>query len=121
MISCNNGKVYFIGINSTKLECLDLQTKQKETLYELPKTGASIQGIYDNKLQYVYYSGNTGKVDSAYYIDLATKENKNFKLVDDNDYLVEISICFIVDVDRQRMQWSTQSKNGGIQCSATHL
>ena len=58
-ISCNNGKVYFIGINSTKLECLDLQTKQKETLYELPKTGASIQGIYDNKLQYVYYSGNT--------------------------------------------------------------
>ena len=30
------------------------------------------------------------KVDSAYYIDLATKENKNFKLVDDNDYLVEI-------------------------------
>lgn len=89
-ISCNNGKVYFIGINSTKLECLDLQTKQKETLYELPKTGASIQGIYDNKLQYVYYSGNTGKVDSAYYIDLATKENKNFKLVDDNDYLVEI-------------------------------
>ena len=57
-ISCNNGKVYFIGINSTKLECLDLQTKQKETLYELPKTGASIQGIYDNKLQYVYYSAN---------------------------------------------------------------
>ena len=53
-ISCNNGKVYFIGINSTKLECLDLQTKQKETLYELPKTGASIQGIYDNKLQ-VYF------------------------------------------------------------------
>ena len=36
-----------------------------------------------------------------------------------NEY--EISICFIVDVDRQRMQWSTQSKNGGIQCSATHL
>ena len=29
-----------------------------------------------------------------------------------NEY--EISICFIVDVDRQRMQWSTQSKNGGI-------
>ena len=25
-----------------------------------------------------------------------------------NEY--EISICFIVDVDRQRMQWSTQSK-----------
>lgn len=36
-----------------------------------------------------------------------------------NEY--EISICFIVDVDRQCMQWSTQSKNGRIQCSATHL
>ena len=89
-ISCYNGKVYFIGLNSNKLECVNLQTKQKETVCELPKAGASIQGIYDNKLQYVYYAGNTGKVDSAYYIDLETNENKNFKLVDDNDYLVEI-------------------------------
>ena len=52
--------------------------------------GVSLNGIYDNKLQYIYYTGSEAKIDKAYYIDLETKENKQFKLLDKNRYLVEI-------------------------------
>lgn len=89
-IQYENGKVYFVAEKSQKIEYIDLETKEKQTLCDLPKTGVSLKGIYDNKLQYVYYAGNEGKIDKAYYIDLATKENKEFKLFDENKYLVEI-------------------------------
>lgn len=89
-IQSANGKVYYIGSKGKKIEYIDLETKQKQTLVNLTKTGASINGIHDNKLQYLYYSGNEGKVSKAYYIDLETKENKEFKLLDKNKYLIDI-------------------------------
>ncbi len=89
-IQSANGKVYYIGSKGKKIEYIDLETKQKQTLVNLTKTGASINGIHDNKLQYLYYSGNEGKVSKAYYIDLETKENKEFKLLDKNKYLINI-------------------------------
>lgn len=85
-----NGKVYFVADKSQKIEYIDLETKEKRTLCDLPKAGVRLKGIYDNKLQYIYYTGSEAKVDKAYYIDLETKENKEFKLFDKNRYLVEI-------------------------------
>ena len=90
-IQSANGKVYYIGSKGKKIEYIDLETKQKQTLVNLPKTGASIQGIYDNKLQYLYYSeGEEATVSKAYYVDLETKKNTEFKLFDKNRYAVEI-------------------------------
>lgn len=85
-----NGKVYFVADKGQKIEYIDLETKQKQTLCDLLKGGVSLNGIYDNKLQYCYYTGSDAKVDKAYYIDLETKESKEFKLFDKNRYLVEI-------------------------------
>ena len=85
-----NGKVYFVADKGQKIEYIDLETKQKQTLCDLPKGGVSLNGIYDNKLQYCYYTGSEAKIDKAYYIDLETKESKEFKLFDKNRYLVEI-------------------------------
>ena len=89
-IQYENGKVYFVANKGQKIEYIDLETKQKQTLCDLPKVGVSLNGIYDNKLQYIYYTGSEAKIDKAYYIDLETKENKQFKLLDKNRYLVEI-------------------------------
>lgn len=89
-IQYENGKVYFIAHKGQKIEYIDLETKQKQTLCKLPKEGVTLNGIYDNKLQYIYYTGSEGKVDKAYYIDLETKESKEMKLFDKNGYLVEI-------------------------------
>lgn len=89
-IQYENGKVYFVADKGQKIEYIDLETKQKQTLCDLPKVGVSLHGIYDNKLQYCYYTGSEAKVDKAYYIDLETKESKEFKLFDKNRYLVEI-------------------------------
>lgn len=85
-----SGSVYFITKNSKKLEAVNVETKERSIITELPKTGASITGIYDNKLQYVYYAGSDGSVESACFVDLKTKENKQFKLFDENKLLVEI-------------------------------
>lgn len=89
-IECGMGKVCFIGRGSLEIQCIDLETKEKFMLCKLPKSKATIQEIIDNKLQYLYYSDNGAKIDKAYYIDLNTKENKEFKLFDKNQYLVEI-------------------------------
>lgn len=89
-IQYENGKVYFVADKGQKIEYIDLETKQKQTLCDLPKGGVSLHGIYDNKLQYCYYTGSEAKIDKAYYIDLETKESKEFKLFDKNRYLVEI-------------------------------
>lgn len=89
-IQYENGKIYFVANKGKKIEYIDLETKQKQTLCDLPKEGVTLGGIYDNKLQYMYYTGSEAKVDKAYYIDLQTKESKEFKLLDKNRYLVEI-------------------------------
>ncbi len=89
-IQYENGKVYFVAYKGQKIEYIDLETKQKQTLYDLPKEGVTLRGIYDNKLQYIYYRASDVKVDKAYYIDLETKESKELKLFDKNGYLVEI-------------------------------
>lgn len=89
-IQYEDGKVYFINDKGTKIDYIDLETKKKQKLCDLPEGEASINGIYDNKLQYIYYAGNDGIISKAYYIDLKTKENKEFKLFDKNKYLVEI-------------------------------
>lgn len=89
-IQYENGRVYFIADKGKKIEYIDLETKQKQTLCDLPKVGVSLKGIYDNKLQYIYYTRSEAKIDKAYYIDLETKESKEFKLFDKNRYLVEI-------------------------------
>lgn len=89
-IQYENGKVYFIAYKGKKIEYIDLETEQKQTLCNLPKEGVTLKGIYDNKLQYIYYTGSEAKVDKAYYIDLETKESKELKLFDKNGYLVEI-------------------------------
>lgn len=84
--------VYFLASKGKKIESINVETKQKENVIELDKTGAYFEGIYDGKLQYVYYdkSSDSDKVDKAYYIDLNTKENKEFMLKDANGYLVKI-------------------------------
>lgn len=91
-IDFDGDKVYFVGSKSKKIEYVNIETKEKGTLIDLPKAGVIFQGIYDNKLQYLYYdtSSNEGKVDKAYYIDLGTKTNKEFKLLDSNKIIVEI-------------------------------
>lgn len=89
-IQYENGKVYFVAYKAQKIEYVDLDTKQKQTLCDLPKNEVILNGICDNKLQYIYYTKDKTKVDKAYYIDLETKESKEFKLFDKNGYLVEI-------------------------------
>lgn len=89
-VTCGTGKVCFIGRGSLEIQYIDLETREKDLLYKLPKNKANIKGIVDNKLQYLYYLGNEGKIDKAYYIDLETKENKELKLLDKNQYLAEI-------------------------------
>lgn len=89
-IQYESGKVYFVANKGQKIEYIDLETKQKQTLCDLPKKEVTLKGIYDNKLQYIYYTKNESKVDKAYYIDLETKENKELNLFDKNGYLVEI-------------------------------
>ena len=84
------GKVFFISQQTSKIQYVDLETKEKLTLCNLPKSGAFIEEIIDNKLQYLYYLGDEAIIDKAYYIDLDTKENKEFRLFDENKYLVEI-------------------------------
>lgn len=89
-IQYENGKIYFVAYKAQKIEYLDLDTKQKQILCDLPQSDVILNGIYDNKLQYCYYNKDTSKVDKAYYIDLETKENKEIKLFDKNGYLVKI-------------------------------
>lgn len=89
-IVCGTGKVYFIERGSSEIQYIDLETKEKLALCNLPKSGATIKEIVDNKLQYLYYSGNEGKIEKAYYVDLDTKENREFTLLDKNNYLIEI-------------------------------
>jgi len=89
-IQYENGKVYFVAHKGQKIEYIDLESKQKQTLCDLPKIDVILKGIYDNKLQYSYYRKNDSKVDKAYYIDLETKESKEINLFDKNGYLVEI-------------------------------
>lgn len=85
-------KVCFIGSKSKKIEFVNIETKEKGTLIDLPKTGATFEGIYDNKLQYLYYdkSSNEAKVDKAYCIDIETGENKEFNLLNNTGALVQI-------------------------------
>lgn len=84
--------VYFTTSKSKTIEYVNIETNEKGTLVALPKSGANFQGIYNNRLLYLYYdtSSNEGKVEKAYYVDLQTKENKEFKLLDHNRQLVEI-------------------------------
>ena len=89
-IQYENGKLYFVAHKAQKIEYIDLDTKQKQTLCDLPKSDVILNGIYDNKLQYLYYDSQYATVGKAYYIDLDTKENKEFKLFDSNKILVEI-------------------------------
>ena len=89
-VTYGTGKVCFIGRGSLEIQYIDLETREKDLLCKLPKNKANIKGIVDNKLQYLYYLGNEGKIDKAYYIDLETKENKELKLLDKNQYLAEI-------------------------------
>lgn len=89
-IQCGNGKVYFVAHKGQKIEYVDLDTKQKQTLCDLPKREVILNGIYDNKLQYIYYTKDKTIEDKAYYIDLETKENRELKLFDKNGYLVKI-------------------------------
>lgn len=89
-IQYKNGKVYFVAYKGQKIEYIDLETKQKQILCDLPKIDVFLKGIYDNKLQYIYYTKDKAKVDKAYYIDLETKESREIKLFDKDGYLAEI-------------------------------
>lgn len=89
-IKCGMGKICFIGRGSLEIQYIDIETKEKSVLCKLPKSKATIRGIVDNKLQYLYYLDNGAKIDKAYYIDLNTKENKELKLFDKNQYLADI-------------------------------
>lgn len=119
-IQYENGKVYFVAYKGQKIEYIDLGTKQKQTLCDLPKKEVFLKGIYDNKLQYVYYTKKESELDKAYYIDLETKESKELNLFDKNGYLVEIlaknkEFYFIIasyDLGEEHISWAgTKQQN----------
>lgn len=85
-------QIYFMDEKSEKIQYINVETKETGILIHLPKAGATFQGIYDNHLQYVYYdeSSDEAKIDKAYVVDLVTKENKEFLLLDNHQFLVEI-------------------------------
>lgn len=89
MIVCNGEYIYYSGSNSKEIKYINVSNKEKGRLIELPEADPEITGIYDNKLQYTYPTSD-GKIKSAYYVDLITKENKQFTLKDSNGYMVEI-------------------------------
>ena len=89
-ITVGTNELYYMTQKADKIEYVNIETKQTGILSDLPKKNAYIQGIYDNKLQYFYYDSQYATVGKAYYIDLDTKENKEFKLFDSNKILVEI-------------------------------
>lgn len=89
-ITVGTNELYYMTQKADKIEYVNIETKQTGILSDLPKKNAYIQGIYDNKLQYLYYDSQYATVGKAYYIDLDTKENKEFKLFDSNKILVEI-------------------------------
>lgn len=82
--------IYFIGQNSKNLEYLNFKTKKQETIKELSKIDYQISTIIDDKILIYSYKDRDAHVGDAYVIDLKTKEMKEFKLKDKNEYLIEI-------------------------------
>ena len=82
--------IYFIGEKSKNLEYINVTTKERETILELPSTGYEMNTIIDDKVLVYKYNNNYTHLDSAYSIDVKTKEMNNFNLRNANDYLVEI-------------------------------
>lgn len=85
-----NDGIYFIGKDSKNLEYINLSTKKRETIAELPKNGYEISRIIDDKILVYFYKDKDAHVGDAYSIDLKTKEMNKFSLKDKNEYLIEI-------------------------------
>lgn len=84
--------VYVLGKNSQTLEVIDLDTKERTIFSELPKANVSIEGIFDHKLQFLYYNSNSDDpyVEHAWVLDLQTKAMQEFTLFDQERNLVRI-------------------------------
>lgn len=82
--------IYFIGEKSKNLEYINLLTKNRETIKELPSTGYDISTIVDDKVLVLKYKDKDAHLGDAYSIDVKTKEMNKFSLKDKNEYMVEI-------------------------------
>ena len=66
-ITVGTNELYYMTQKADKIEYVNIETKQTGILSDLPKKNAYIQGIYDNKLQYLYYDSQYATVGKAYY------------------------------------------------------
>ncbi len=82
--------IYIVGKNSKNLEYVSFSTKKKEIIKELPQSNMQINAIIDDKLLIYTYKDKDAHLGNAYYIDLISKEIKDFNLKDKNGYLIEI-------------------------------
>ena len=82
--------IYFIGQGSKNLEYLNFKTKKQEIIKELSKIDYQISTIADDKILIYSYKDRDAHVKDAYVIDVKTKEMKEFKLKDKNEYLIKI-------------------------------
>lgn len=83
-------RMYFVRKDSNNLEYMNLATKERKTITELPKSGMELSQIIDDKLLVYDYKDQEAHIGDAYVMDLNTQEMKEFALKDDNEYLVEI-------------------------------